>query len=44
MTEEKKRGRGRPAGAPNKPKLKLITKLEAPQSLDKERLRRSWAK
>jgi hypothetical protein len=28
MTEEKKRGRGRPAGAPNKPKLKLITKKQ----------------
>jgi len=25
MTEEKKRGRGRPKGAPNKPKLELVT-------------------
>ena len=25
MTEEKKRGRGRPKGAPNKPKMELVT-------------------
>ena len=28
MTEKKKRGRGRPKGAPNKPKMELITKRE----------------
>ncbi len=28
MTTEKKKGRGRPKGAPNKPKLELITERQ----------------
>ena len=28
MTEEKKRGRGRPKGAPNKPVMELITERQ----------------
>ena len=35
MTETKKKGRGRPKGAPNKPKLDLITKrTELPKDAD----------
>ena len=35
MTETKKKGRGRPKGAPNKPKLELITKrTELPKDAD----------
>ena len=35
MTEKKKKGRGRPKGAPNKPKLELITKrTELPKDAD----------
>ena len=28
MTEVKKKGRGRPKGAPNKPKMELVTKKQ----------------
>ena len=35
MTETTKKGRGRPKGAPNKPKLELITeRVELPKDAD----------
>ena len=32
MTEEKKRGRGSPKGAPNKPKMELVTERRTLQN------------